>query len=69
MLSSVIRHYRYDSARRVLDVTFVSGRRYAYQDVPAKIAAAMDVSFSKGEFFNSHIRPYYHFTRLSVAAA
>ena len=63
MPSSVIRHYHYDPAARALELLFVSGRRYRYHGVPRETYAAMRRAFSKGEFFNEHIRDRYPFTR------
>lgn len=65
MPSSVIRSYRYDPADRDLELEFVSGRRYRYHDVPAETFTAMRRAFSKGEFFNAHIRDQYKHTRES----
>lgn len=65
MPSSVIRSYRYDPQRRRLELVFVSGRRYRYHDVPAETYAAMKSAFSKGEFFNAHIRDQFRHTRES----
>ncbi|HZB57158.1 MAG TPA: KTSC domain-containing protein [Reyranella sp.] len=63
MPSSVIRSYHYDSARRELSVVFQSRRRYTYSEVPAETYAAMKAAFSKGEFFNRHIRDKFTFRR------
>jgi len=63
MPSSVIRAFEYDAADRRLDIRFVTGRRYAYHDVPPEVAEAFRAAFSKGEFFNAHIRDSYRFTR------
>jgi hypothetical protein len=59
MPSSVIRTFDYDLASRVLDVEFVSGRRYRYAGVPGEVAEAFRRAFSKGQFFNSHIRDHF----------
>lgn len=56
MPSSVIRRFDYDAAQRVLRVTFTSGRRYAYHGVPPDLPEAWRAAFSKGVFFNRHIR-------------
>ena len=64
MPSSVIRRFAYDAAAARLDVTFVSGRVYAYHDVPAEAAAALRAAFSKGEYFNAAIKDRYRFTRV-----
>ncbi len=63
MPSSVIADFRYDAQRRELEIGFVSGRRYCYQDVPPDIAAAFKAAFSKGEYFNAQIRDRFAFTR------
>jgi hypothetical protein len=65
MPSSVIRSYRYDPVNRRLELLFVSGRRYRYHDVPEETYSAMRRAFSKGEFFNHHIRDQYRHTRES----
>ena len=63
MPSSVIRSFDYDATGRRLDVTFVSGRRYSYLDVPERVAKDMRRSSSKGEFFNRHVRDHFPFER------
>jgi hypothetical protein len=61
MPSRVIRAFDYDAAERRLDVRFVSGRRYSYFEVPPEVFEALRGSFSKGEFFNAHIRDRFRF--------
>jgi hypothetical protein len=56
MPSTVIGTFDYDPASRALDVEFVSGRRYRYAGVPQDLAQAFRAAFSKGRFFNAHIR-------------
>ena len=63
MPSSVIRSFTYAPAAHRLDVQFVSGRRYAYLDVPARVVAALHRAASKGSFFNRRIRDRYRFER------
>ena len=63
MPSSVIRPFSYDPTAHTLDVHFVSGRRYAYLDVPTRVAAALNRAASKGGFFNRRIRDRYRFAR------
>lgn len=65
MPSSVIRSYRYDALQRKLELQFVSGCRYRYHDVPEEIYRDMRQAFSKGEFFNAHIRDHFRHTRES----
>ena len=64
MPSSVIRFFYYHAGEKRLEVVFVSGRRYSYHDVPAEIYHRMTQAFSKGEFFNAHIRDQFAFVRL-----
>ena len=63
MPSTVIRFYRYDAETHDLLVGFKSGAKYVYSGVPAEVFAALNAAFSKGEFFNSHIRDKYPFRR------
>jgi hypothetical protein len=71
MPSSVIRDWSYDEAEQRLDITFVSGKRYSYNDVPPRVAQGMRKAFSKGSYFNRRIRDHFAFTehrgRASVA--
>jgi hypothetical protein len=62
MPSTVIRNFRYDPDRRRLHITFISGRRYAYQDVPADLAEEMRLAFSKGTFFNRRIKDRFEYS-------
>lgn len=59
MPSTVIKTWVYAPERRVLTVTFVSGRVYAYQDVPAEVAEGFRLAFAKGVYFNRAIRDRY----------
>jgi hypothetical protein len=59
MPSTVIRRFYYVPERRELIVEFVSGRRYAYLEVPEAEAATMRAAFAKGRYFNAHIRDRY----------
>jgi hypothetical protein len=65
MPSSVVRSYYYDPVSSQLVVVFQSGRRYVYEEVPNEVFEAMKRAFSKGEFFNNHIRDQYRFVRTS----
>jgi hypothetical protein len=64
MPSSVIRFCHYDPEERNLDIEFVSGRRYRYHDVPDHTYRRMRAAFSKGQFFNAHVRDRYRHTRV-----
>jgi hypothetical protein len=63
MPSTVIAAFDYDASACRLDVRFVSGRRYSYHGVPPEVAADMRAAFSKGVYFNEHIRDRYRYTR------
>jgi hypothetical protein len=65
MPSTVIRSFEYQPSTSALDVTFVSGRRYRYADVPEDVARAFSEAFSKGRFFNTRIRDAYRCTQLN----
>jgi hypothetical protein len=64
MPSSVIRAFDYDSEAHALAVTFTTGRRYTYLDVPEGIAQGLRDAASKGSYFNRRIRDHFAFERL-----
>jgi hypothetical protein len=66
MPSTVIRRFSYDPQARALDVLFTTGRRYVYHDVPQAVVDEFRAAFSKGRYFNAHIRDAYDYTE-SVA--
>ena len=61
MPSTVIDKYHYDPATRELEVLFVTGRRYVYRDVPQAVVDEFASAFSKGRYFNAHIRDSYEY--------
>jgi lysyl-tRNA synthetase class 2 len=63
MPSSVIESFLYDAQTQELSVTFRSGRRYIYKDVPRETAEGLSAAASAGEFFNTHIRDQFSFER------
>jgi hypothetical protein len=65
MPSTAIRYFRYDPAKRELDVTFVTRRRYIYEGVPPEVFDAFKAAFSKGTFFNREIRDRYAFREIT----
>jgi len=64
MPSTVIRSFDYDATKRELAIVFQSGRRYVYLEVPEETFQKMRRSFSKGDFFNTHIRDQFRFVRV-----
>jgi lysyl-tRNA synthetase class 2 len=61
MPSSVIRSFNFDPQHRELHIVFQSGRHYVYRDVPDETYEAMRKAFSKGEYFNAHVRDQFEF--------
>ena len=61
MPSTAIRNLFYVPAKRELWVTFVSGRRYVYTEVPSDVFDAFKTAASRGAFFNHEIRDRYAF--------
>lgn len=68
MPSTVIRCFEYDASTQQLLVEFRSGRRYVYEQVAEDVYTRMRGAFSKGEFFNQHIRDRYPFRSLDHQA-
>jgi hypothetical protein len=64
MPSTVIRSYLYDPTKSELWITFVSGRRYIYTDVPQPVFDAFKAAPSRGTFFNLEIRGHYAYREL-----
>jgi hypothetical protein len=67
MPSTVIRDLSYNVATRQLVVTFVTGRVYAYAEVPPDVHSAFRASGSKGRFFNQEIRDHYDCREITPA--
>ena len=54
--SEAMRSVGYDPRRRVLEIEFVDGDVYQYQDVPPELHVDLMQAASHGEFFAHHIR-------------
>lgn len=67
MPSTAIRDHAYRARARELEVTFVTGRRYLYFDVPQEKVDAFNAASSKGAFFNREIRPFYRYREIAPA--
>jgi hypothetical protein len=69
MPSTSLRDISYDPDSRTLDVTFISsGRRYRYFAVGPEEHEALMRAFSKGSWFNRHIKPTHDFELLFDAS-
>ncbi len=67
MPSTLIRAARYDPDNGTLDILFTTGRRYLYHRVPPDVAERFAAAFSKGRYFNAHIRDRFDFTEVASA--
>ena len=54
----------YDERTETLEVQFHSGRVYQYYGVSARVHGELMQATSKGQFFNTHIRRSYPFSRV-----
>jgi hypothetical protein len=60
MPSTAVGRIEYDEETQLLFVDFVAnGRRYIYFDVPWDEVGTFKHAFSKGTYFNTHIRDRY----------
>ena len=59
MPSTVIKDFQYDHDAHILCITFVSGKIYEYEQVPASIYLGLSTAFSKGTFFNKFTKEQY----------
>jgi hypothetical protein len=65
MPSTAIRNIAYDTATSELWVTFITGRRYVYGNVPPEVARAFQQAGSRGAFFNHEIRDHYSYREVT----
>ena len=68
MPSTVIRRFNYCPERRELEVTFTTGRRYLYSNVPENAVEQFRAAFSKGVHFNRYVRDRYPYRELHEAS-
>ncbi|MBS3651183.1 KTSC domain-containing protein [Pseudaminobacter sp. 19-2017] len=69
MPSALISRFKYNPETRCLSVWFVrTRRRYDYEDVPPETHEEFRRAFSKGSFFNRHIRDHFRFSVAEEAA-
>lgn len=66
MPSTAIRRFAYNPDAHVLDVTFITGRRYRYFAVPADVAEGFATASSKGRYFNARIRDRFRFREIAA---
>ena len=61
MPSTVIDDFEYDAVSEQITVWFKTGRVYVYRGIPEAVFRAFSSAFSRGTFFNKHIRNRYDF--------
>jgi hypothetical protein len=64
MPSTLVRSLSYNKRKKELRVTFVTGRRYVYADVPVEVFEAFKAAKSRGQFFNDEIRDDYSYCEM-----
>lgn len=62
--STTLRRVSYLRERRMLRLTFATGKIYEYFEVPPQIHAALMAAGSKGGYFNRYIRPRFAYRRV-----
>jgi hypothetical protein len=67
-MSTAIRFISYDADSERLSVTFVTGRRYIYENVPEKIYDEFLNASSRGQFFNFEIRDRFPYREVKRSA-
>ena len=60
--SSTISEINYDG--KLLTVSFMNGREYVYEGVPASIYEAFTQAESKGKYFHENINYRYNYSRI-----
>lgn len=63
--SAAVEAIDYRPDKRQLFVTFTTGRRYVYFDVPAAVYLRFKHADSLGRYFNAQIRDEYDFRELT----
>jgi hypothetical protein len=65
MPSTVVAHMDYYPESSTLRVTYTSGAKYDYINVPANVYEEMKQARSKGEYLNKVIKPHYACRKLT----
>lgn len=62
--SSNIKAIKYDDLSKELDIEFVNGMQYRYDNVPISIVTGLEGASSKGSYFAQNIKTRYICKRL-----
>ena len=65
MPSTVVSSFTYDAEKKILRIVFVTGMVYNYKNVPENIYHEMKNSFSKGIYFNQHVKNVFDFEKVN----
>lgn len=57
--NTAIKEAAYELSKRELLITFVTGRRYVYDNVPLEVVESFKTAASRGAFFNQQIHARY----------
>lgn len=60
----MIRSVGYDSLRFLLEIEFLSGKKYSYKNVPEKVYRELLSASSKGRYFDEQINGIYIYQRV-----
>ncbi len=63
VISSNLDFVEYDSTYCELFITFKSGSKYVYFNVPESVYCDLLNAPSKGKYFNKNIKPFYRYQR------
>ena len=64
MPSTVVAAFNYDASKSILNIVYVSGKVYAYKNVPEQVYLDMKEAFSKGTFLNENIKGKFSYKKL-----
>jgi hypothetical protein len=65
MPSTVVAHMDYFPKSATLRITFTSGEKYDYKNVPASIYEAMKQAPSKGVYLNKFIKKHFTYKKVT----
>lgn len=63
--SSQIHSVGYDSKNQILEIEFVKGGIYQYQNVPIGVYTGLKDSISPGKYFHANIRNEFRYVKIS----
>lgn len=61
--SKVVRHLKYDSEERTIEVTYLNGRKFRYFDFPMELWEDAVQAISIGHFINK-VKPHYRYEQI-----